>query len=57
MSGVPWLMIEYHLPQMLQAALDGSIQPFHWLHLLVTAGLAVAWLVVALVLFRGRGWQ
>jgi hypothetical protein len=52
-----WLMIEYHLPRMLQAALDGTVQPFHWLNLLATTGLAAAWLTAAIVLFRRRGWQ
>jgi hypothetical protein len=55
--GIPWLMIEYHLPKMLQAAMDGSAQPSHWLSLAATAGLATVWFVSALVLFRRRGWQ
>jgi hypothetical protein len=55
--GIPLLMIEYHLPKTLQAALDGSVQPAHWLNLAITAMLAFAWLFAGLVLFRRRGWQ
>jgi hypothetical protein len=57
LPGLPWLMIEFHLPKMLQAALDGSVQSFHWLNLAATAGLAFVWLVGALLLFWRRGWQ
>ena len=33
---VPWLVIEYHLPRMFQAALDGSGGPAPWLNLAAT---------------------
>jgi ABC-2 type transporter len=54
---VPLLIIEYHLPRMLQAALDGSVQVGHWLHLAATGGLAAGWVCLAAFLFRRRGWQ
>jgi hypothetical protein len=57
LRGLSWLMLEYHLPRMLQAALDGTVQPFHWLSLVATTALAMGWLLAALILFRRRGWQ
>jgi hypothetical protein len=54
---VPWLLIEFHLPPMLQAALDGSVQQTHWLHLIATALMAFVWLAVGVILFARRGWQ
>jgi hypothetical protein len=54
---LPWLLIEFHLPPLLQAALDGSVQPMHWLHLIATALMAFAWLASGMILFARRGWQ
>lgn len=54
---LPGLLIEYHLPRMLQAALAGTVQLGHWLSLAATVGLAAGWIVLAFVLFRRRGWQ
>ena len=54
---IPWLMVEYHAPQILHAALTNQDRPELWLNLAVSAGLAAVWLVVAAYLFRKRGWQ
>jgi hypothetical protein len=54
---VPYLAVEYHGPRILHAALSGDVYPYHWLHLLGAAGLAVGWLLAAGWLFRRRGWQ
>jgi hypothetical protein len=54
---IPWLVIEFHLPPMLQAALDGSVQPMHWLHLIATGLMAFVWLMSGVLLFARRGWQ
>jgi hypothetical protein len=60
MNGIPvlpWFALEYHGPRILHAALSGEVYPYHWLHLLGTAALALAWLTTARWLFRKRGWQ
>jgi hypothetical protein len=51
------LMIEYHGPAMLLAALNDSVQPEHWGQLGVTWVLAVVWCGLATALFRRFGWQ
>jgi hypothetical protein len=59
-NGIPILSnfaLEYHVPRVLHAALSGSVQSNHWLHLLAAIGLATVWLFVAGTLFRRRGWQ
>ncbi len=55
--GLPYLALEYHGPRMLHAALTGSVLWYHWLNLAAAAGLAIAWVAVASLLFRRRGWQ
>ena len=59
-NGIPVISnfaLEYHVPRVLHAALSGTVQSSHWLHLLAAMGLASAWLCVAGWLFRRRGWQ
>jgi hypothetical protein len=59
-NGIPVLSnlaVEYHGPRILHAALSGTVQHYHWLHLLGALGLAVAWLFAAGWVFRKRGWQ
>jgi ABC-2 family transporter protein len=59
-NGIPLISnfaLEYHVPRVLHAALSGTVQNSHWLHLLAAMGLASVWLCVAGWLFRRRGWQ
>lgn len=59
-NGIPVISnfaLEYHVPRVLHAALSGSVQSVHWLHLLAAMGLAAIWLTLAGWLFRRRGWQ
>ncbi len=59
-NGIPLISnfaLEYHVPRVLHAALSGTVQSSHWLHLLAAMGLASIWLCVAGWLFRRRGWQ
>lgn len=59
-NGIPLISnfaLEYHVPRVLHAALSGTVQSSHWLHLLAAMGLAAIWLCVAGWLFRKRGWQ
>ena len=59
-NGIPVISnfaLEYHVPRVLHAALSGSVQSVHWLHLLAAMGLAAIWLTLAGWLFRKRGWQ
>ena len=55
--GLPLLALEYHVPRMFEAALDGSVQIYQWGHLAGTTFLAAGWLTAATVLFRRGGWQ
>ena len=55
--GLPWLALEYHGPRMIQAALAGNLRAVHWWELGTATLLATAWLALATVLFRRRGWQ
>lgn len=59
-NGIPFLSnlaVEYHGPRILHAALSGTVQHYHWLHLLGALVLAAAWLFAAGWVFRRRGWQ
>jgi ABC-2 family transporter protein len=59
-NGIPLISnfaLEYHVPRVLHAALSGTVQSNHWLHLLAAMGLAAIWLTIAGWLFRRRGWQ
>jgi hypothetical protein len=59
-NGIPFLSnlaVEYHGPRILHAALSGSANNSHWLHLMAAIGLATAWLFAAGWVFRRRGWQ
>jgi hypothetical protein len=51
------LMIEYHGPAMLLAALRDAVEPAHWGQLGVSWVLAVVWCGLAVGLFRRFGWQ
>lgn len=53
----PFFALEYHSPIMLNAALTHSVSASSWLHCGVAATLASLWIVVAVSLFRRRGWQ
>lgn len=55
--GLPYLALEYHCPRMLHAALTDGVLPYHWGHLTGTALLAALWSLLAIRLFRYRGWQ
>ncbi len=52
-----WLAVEYHGPRILHAAVSGEVLWYHWYNLLGAFGLAAAWLIGAVWLFRRRGWQ
>ena len=54
---VPYLALEYHCPRMLHAALTGTIEWYHWAHLLCAWVLSVFWAILATSLFRRYGWQ
>ena len=54
---LPRLALEYHAPHILHATLTNQLTPQHWWNLAASAGLASAWALVAVVLFRRRGWQ
>jgi hypothetical protein len=56
-SAIPQLMVEFHGPRMLNAAMTNSVTVADYLELLYTAGLAIAWNAVATVCFRRFGWQ
>ena len=54
---LPYLTLEFHGPRILHAAVEGSVEPSHWRHLLAAYGLAACWLAAAAWIFRRRGWQ
>src|SRR5262245_16447622 len=54
---LPALAIEYHAPHVLHATLTNQLRPEHWWNLGASAALAIAWALLAVVLFRRRGWQ
>ncbi len=54
---VPYLVLEFHCPRALQAALNQSVGREHWTHLAAAAILALGWFSLATYLFRRRGWQ
>jgi hypothetical protein len=56
-SRLPWLALEYHAPHILHATLTNQLVPAHWWNLAASAVLACAWALLAVVLFRRRGWQ
>ncbi|HZO15416.1 MAG TPA: ABC transporter permease [Polyangiaceae bacterium] len=51
------LMIEYHGPSMILAALRDAVAPAHWGELAVSWVLAVVWCGLATGLFRRFGWR
>ena len=59
-NGIPFLpnlAVEYHGPRILHAALSGTVQHYHWLHLAGAMALACVWIFAAGWVFRRRGWQ
>ena len=56
-SSLPQLLIEYHGPRVLSAAISNSVESAHYLELLVAFVLALGWNAVATVTFRRYGWQ
>jgi ABC-2 type transporter len=54
---LPRLALEYHAPHILHATLTNQLRPEHWWNLLASAVLACVWAMLAVVLFRKRGWQ
>ena len=54
---VPYLAVEFHGPRAVHAAVSGDVQFHHWANLVGSGLLGVAWLGLAGVLFRRRGWQ
>ncbi len=51
------LTLEYHLPRLLHAALSGMADAQQGSHLAAALALALAWFILAMSLFRKRGWQ
>jgi hypothetical protein len=54
---LPQLALEYHAPHLLHATLTNQLTSDHWWNLAAAASLAVAWALLAVLLFRRRGWQ
>ncbi len=54
---VPWLLLEFHAPRMLHAALTDTVATLHWAELGGTTLLALGWAGLAIFLFRRWGWQ
>jgi hypothetical protein len=54
---LPRLALEYHAPHLLHATLTNRLQPEHTWNLVAAAALGCAWALLAVVLFRRRGWQ
>jgi hypothetical protein len=54
---LPRFALEYHGPHILHATLTNRIQSEHWWNLAACAALATGWAIVAVILFRRRGWQ
>jgi hypothetical protein len=54
---LPALALEYHAPHLLHATLTNQLRPEHWWNLGASAALACGWALLAVVLFRRRGWQ
>jgi len=55
--GLPYLMLEYHNPRIIHAALADAVLWYHWFSLAVSMLLALVWIGVATYLFRRNGWQ
>jgi hypothetical protein len=56
-QSLPRLALEYHAPHILHATLTNQLRPDHWGNLAASAVLACGWAIVAVILFRRRGWQ
>lgn len=54
---IPRMALEYHAPHLLHATMTNQLRPEHAWNLLASAGLACAWALVAVIMFRRRGWQ
>jgi hypothetical protein len=56
-TAVSYFALEYHSPRLLHACLTHGIHGDHWIHLAAATALAGAWAILAIVVFRKRGWQ
>jgi hypothetical protein len=54
---LPQLILEYHGPRLLSAAITDTVTPALWGELGISAVLAVVWIAIAAVVFRKFGWQ
>jgi hypothetical protein len=55
---IPHMALEYHAPHLLHATLTNRLDPSeHWRNLAAASALSVAWALMAVILFRRRGWQ
>jgi hypothetical protein len=54
---LPRLALEYHAPHLLHATLTNQLKPDHKWNLVACALLGVGWSMLAVILFRRRGWQ
>ncbi|HEX3151302.1 MAG TPA: ABC transporter permease [Gemmataceae bacterium] len=54
---LPRLALEYHAPHLLHATLTNQLRPEHWWNLAASGVLACGWAMLAVILFRRRGWQ
>jgi len=57
LGALSYLFLEYYGPRILQAALSGTVLPYHWGNLMGAALLACGWAFAATTLFRRCGWQ
>jgi hypothetical protein len=56
-SGVSWLLLEYHCPTLIHAAFASAAVPNAGWHLASAAALATLWCWGAVYIFKRRGWQ
>jgi hypothetical protein len=54
---IPQLALEYHAPHLMHATLTNRLTDDHWRNLVAAGALSVAWALMAVILFRRRGWQ
>jgi hypothetical protein len=57
LSLLPQVILEYHGPRLLSAAITNTVQAGHYGELAVAFGLAIGWNAVATIVFRKYGWQ
>lgn len=54
---LPRLALEYHAPHLLHATLTNQLKPEHKWNLVACGLLGIGWTLLAVMLFRRRGWQ